>query len=306
MDLALLRTFLAIYRCGSLTRAASILHLSQPAVSQHLKLLERQTGRPLFTRLPRGIAPTLLAHSLARDLAASLDTLEAVGDALRPGSNGGLAGTLLLGGPTDLLSIKVLPTLAPLIEGGLRVRTRTGLPETLLTELADGELDLVLATVRLRRPNVDLQPLFDEDFLLVAAPRWTQRIGPGAIAATGGKVLVDVPIISYAEDLPIIRRYFRHVFGLRLRASPAVVIPDLRGVAAAVAAGIGISVLPGYLVADAVQRGELVVLHRAIDVSSNTLWLATRTSDVDHPRLVAVTAQLRRAAPAWGARPNQS
>jgi hypothetical protein len=42
--------------------------------------------------------------------------------------------------------------------------------------------------------------------------------------------LAKIPLIAYAEDLPIARRYWRHVFRTRLSVPPAVVIADLRGV----------------------------------------------------------------------------
>ena len=51
MDLALLRTFVAVHRAGSFTRAARLLGLSQPAVTGQIRALERQLGRPLFLRL---------------------------------------------------------------------------------------------------------------------------------------------------------------------------------------------------------------------------------------------------------------
>ena len=58
MDLALLRTFLAVHRAGSLTRAAADLGVSQPAVTAQIRTLEQRVGRELFVRLPRGVAPT--------------------------------------------------------------------------------------------------------------------------------------------------------------------------------------------------------------------------------------------------------
>lgn len=54
MDLALLRTFVAVHRAGSFTRAAALLGLSQPAVTSQIRTLERQLGRPLFLRRARG------------------------------------------------------------------------------------------------------------------------------------------------------------------------------------------------------------------------------------------------------------
>lgn len=50
--------------------------------------------------------------------------------------------------------------------------------------------------------------------------------------------------MSYGPELPILRRYWRVVFGQRLERRAAVLAPDLRAVREAVAAGAGISVLP--------------------------------------------------------------
>src|SRR5215218_759177 len=141
-----MRTFLAVYRAGSLTKAADALHLSQPAVSTHLKMLETELRRPLFVRLPRGVAPTPHGHALARDVAPHLDALDAIGRAQAIGDE--LAGVAHVGGPADLLAVKALPALVPLVARGLRLRARTGLAEDLLAALAGGELDVVIATRR--------------------------------------------------------------------------------------------------------------------------------------------------------------
>ena len=58
MELDQVETFVAIVRRGGFTRAASTLHLSQPAVSRRLELLERELGAPLFERLHSGVVLT--------------------------------------------------------------------------------------------------------------------------------------------------------------------------------------------------------------------------------------------------------
>ena len=50
LDLVHLRSFLAIVRYGGYHRAAEALHLTQPAVSRHMRRLEEQLGEPLFAR----------------------------------------------------------------------------------------------------------------------------------------------------------------------------------------------------------------------------------------------------------------
>jgi DNA-binding transcriptional LysR family regulator len=54
MELDQVEAFVAIVRGGGFTRAASILHLSQPAVSRRVELLERALGAPLFERMRSG------------------------------------------------------------------------------------------------------------------------------------------------------------------------------------------------------------------------------------------------------------
>src|SRR5690349_10068793 len=55
MELDHVEAFLAIARQGGFTRAAAALHLSQPAISRRIHLLERELGAPLFERLGSGI-----------------------------------------------------------------------------------------------------------------------------------------------------------------------------------------------------------------------------------------------------------
>ena len=55
VNLELYRVFYTVARCGSLTRAAEELYISQPAVSQAVKQLESQLGMPLFDRTHRGV-----------------------------------------------------------------------------------------------------------------------------------------------------------------------------------------------------------------------------------------------------------
>lgn len=65
--------------------------------------------------------------------------------------------------------------------------------------------------------------------------------------AGAGAALSGVPMVTEAEDLPILRRYWRTVFGKQLTARAAVTVPNLYAVLSAVDAGAGYSVLPRSL-----------------------------------------------------------
>jgi DNA-binding transcriptional LysR family regulator len=295
-DLNLLRTFLAVYRSGSFTAAAQLLGLSQPTVTTQIRSLERQTRRELFERLPRGVAPTTVADELAARVAAPLDALaEATGHGPRAESR---VDPVHLAGPAELLSTRALPALAPLVTEGVRLRVATGLTEPLLDELRAGRHDLVIATGRPRGRTLSAVPLTDEEFVLVAAPAWADRVAQRP-AADRPAALHDVPLITYAEDLPIVRRYWRHVFGRRLNCRAAVSVPDLRAVLALVTAGAGFSVLPRYLCAGELESGALVLLDAPEDAPINTGFLVQRPGTSDNPHVALVRDRLLEAGRTW-------
>ncbi|MFB9990818.1 LysR family transcriptional regulator [Deinococcus oregonensis] len=289
-----LRTFLLVYRAGSITGALSTLNLTQPAVSKHLQLLEAQLGQTLFTRLPRGLAPTGAAHALARSVGSHLDALEATIEASRAAS-GSLSGTVHLGGPVEFLSAKVIPVLADVLaKGDIKVRVMLGQTPDLAEALSAGGLDLLVATVQ-GDQRLIYQPLFTEAFVLVGSPTWLARLPAAVLHSQGAALLQGVPLLAYADDLPILRRYWRAVFGVALQDQAALVLPDLRALAAAARAGAGITVLPEYLIGEDLRRGDLSVLLRPSEVPSNSLCLAWRKDARLHPRVIYLRERLNLA-----------
>lgn len=298
MDPSLLRTFLAVYRAGSFSAAAPVLGRSQPTVTTQIRALESQLGQQLFQRLPRGVAPTSVAHDLARRTARHLDALEAITE---PGAPPGspLGTPVHLGGPAEFTTSRILPALTGLVDQGLRLRVTFGLADDLLDGLRQRRFDMVVSTIRPRGRATAATALTDEEFVLVGAPQWTDRLGGDTFADDPLAALHDVPLVAFAEDLPIIRRYWRTVFGGRPAGTAAVVVPDLRGVLACVLAGTGITVLPSYLCAAELARGDLALLHDPVLPPINTLYLATRPGTGELPHLAAVHDQLRVAARDW-------
>lgn len=293
-DLNLLRTFLTVYRTGTFTAAAPALGLSQPTVTAQIRTLEQQTGRELFTRLPRGVEPTPSAHELAARIAAPLDALAA----LEEGTRGGRS-PVQLAGPSELLCVRVLPALVPLVADGVQLRVTQGLPEPLLEEMRGGRHDLVITTRRPRGRALASVPLADEEYLLVAAPSWAERIAGHSAADDLYTALRDVPMVTYAEDLPILRRYWRTIFGRQLTAPAAVTVPNLYAVLSAVNAGAGYSVLPRSLCQDHLESGRLTLLHAPAEPPLNTLFLVQRPGAEANPDVLRVRDRLRDAAHDW-------
>lgn len=271
-SLDLLRTFLAVHRAGSVTAAAQLLDLSQPAVTAQLKTLEKNVGKPLFHRHARGVTTTAAGEDLARRLAGPLDDLTAaLGDFV-----GGKV-SLHVGGPAEFMTLKVLPALVDLPDTALRVTF--GMPDDLLDQLAKGGLDLVIAGVRPRMRGILSAPLYEEELTLVAADRWYYPDTSG--------VLGDAPWVAYAEDLPLIRRYWKTVYKALPPGRAVVVVPDLRAVLAATVAGAGATVLPRYLCENELATGALreLIVRGDGRLPTNTIYLAVRAGAFAEPHI---------------------
>ncbi|MEV2245402.1 LysR family transcriptional regulator [Streptomyces sp. NPDC049970] len=298
MDLALLRTFVTVHRAGSFTRAAALLGLSQPAVTSQIRTLERQLGRPLFLRKARGVTPTTVGDELAHRAAPHLDALVDIVEAGLHDESG--IRTLHLAGPPEFTAARAMPALTPLISQGLALRsTFVANTEDAMEGLAAGHHDLAITTARPRGGLLTSTTLCDEEHVLIAAPRWAGRLGPGALRHKGSVLLEQLPVVEVHESLPLVSRYWAAVFDGRPAASAAVIVPDLRAVLECAAAGAGLAVLPRYLCEGALDRGEVVALLDPPVPPLRTYFLVARTGTLGLPHIARAHEWLVRAAVDW-------
>jgi len=281
-----------VHRSGSFTAASHLLGLSQSTVTTQIRALETRLGRELFERRARGVLPLPYADELAAQVAAPLDQLSGLADDGRAPA----AEPVHLAGPAEFLGAVGMRLLAPLIAEGVQLRVTTGLTDHLLNELRVGRHDLVVSTRRPVIPGLAAEPLADEEFILVAAPVWAERLKGKALPAA----LADVPLIAYDADLPIIRRYWRYVFDDRLHPpAQLTTIPDLRGIRTAVVAGAGWTVLPKYLCRAELDSSTLTLLHRPDEAPLNTAYLVRRPGGSANPHVELVRRHLLTAARTW-------
>src|SRR5262249_39772890 len=153
MELDHVEAFVAIVRCGGFSRASATLHLSQPAITRRIHLLERELGAPLFDRIHSGAVltdarRTFLPHAEAL-LASMRDGIEAVG-ALR----GTGRGTVTLAVVGTLASTTLTASLRRFREAhpGVDLRLRTALSVEVSALVLRGDATLGL------RYDVDPHP----------------------------------------------------------------------------------------------------------------------------------------------------
>lgn len=293
-DVSHVRTFLAVYRTGSFTRAAAELHLTQPAVSQHIRALETGLGRQLFVREARGASPTAAGMELATAVAGHLDAVEA---ALEPDHEGTVHDTVYLGGPAELITVRVVPELAPLIAGGLRVRMFFETDRPVVARLLEGQLDLAILTGEWRERGLESERLCFERLVLVASPAWASQLG--ALTQRSAPQLANVPLIAYDEDLPLVADFWRTVFGDTHGLQAAVTANGLRACLELAIRGAGMTVLPEHVCDAALRSGEVIRLIEPVRAPRNQLYLAWRAGSLRRRTIASVHERLRVAARAW-------
>ncbi len=284
-----LRTFIAIYRTGSVSAGAERRGLSQPAASQQLASLERQIGRPLFTRSPRGVEPTRRGRELHAQVADSLDRLEPVLVGLDGGPLSPPDPILRLGSSAEYFSEVIVPRLHP---DGPALVARFGSDRENLDLLEHGELDLAVTSMAPGRRSTVATPLGMKRFLLVGAPASVPPARPASLEGWGDW-LTGRPWVAYSAELPMTRRFWLSALGRPFGGDLRLVAPDLRAVARAVEHGLGCSLLPDFACADGLARGAMVELQPvAAEVSPEPWFACTRAGDLDRRPLHRLVAGL--------------
>lgn len=245
MNIRRLRYFLKIIDVGSLTGAAEVLHIAQPALSQQLSTLEAEFKQRLVIRSKQGVTPTtagLVLYRHAQTILRQLD--QARSDVRSAGEH--LSGAVSVGlAPGTAASALALPLLQ-------EVRTRY--PEivlyinenfgTTLSELImNGRMDMAVLYGFKTAPELDYVPLLSEQMYLVSP------VESGEVESVWAG---DVPL-SQLYDLElllprpynVVRKLVDAAF-MRGQHTPRVVaeIESLATLSAAVLAGVGSTILP--------------------------------------------------------------
>jgi len=161
----------AVARLGSVSRAATELHLTQPAVSNQLRLLEESAGAPLLEKHGRGIRLSGAGHVMARYAARMLELWREAGDEMAA-HRGVFSGTLRVGLVTT--AEYLLPHLLVSFVGqhpDVKVKLQVGNRDQIVHMLAGQEIDIAI----MGRPPAELKttsaPFAKHPMAFLASPR---------------------------------------------------------------------------------------------------------------------------------------
>lgn len=291
MSITLLRSFVEVYRQGSVSRASEQLGLTQPAVSGHIASLEAMIERKLFSRHARGVKPTVIADELVRRVAGAIDTAEnALAEAKARSKS--LTGTIHICGPSDILSDLVLDRLRLLTSSNLSVNLAPATGTEILDRVTEGRADFGFSVVVPDDPKVDCASYGAEELILVACPEVAEQIAGRGPLADG---LSKTPYIDYDLDQYLVRQWLDHN-GIALRDGEVIATaPDLRAIRNLVTNGFGWSVLPAYLVRSGLKDGTLAQITGDAGNPTVEFFLVWSKSAMRNPRSAMAKSLLLRA-----------
>jgi len=265
MELDHVEAFLAVVRRGGFTRASVSLHLSQPAISRRIDLLERDLGAPLFERIRTGVVLTEAGRAFlphAEALLASMRDGTAAVDALR-GTSRGAVSLAIVG---TLASTTLTGCLRRFREAhpGVGLRLWTALSAEVSALVRRGDATLGLRYEADADPQLVSTVIHDEPMLPVCSPRHrlarARRLEPKALA---GEPWIMFPPRPGAVREPYASALDHRLAACGLAASEVIPIDSLTAQKRMVEAGFGLALLPASSVDEELRAGTLKVLRVA-------------------------------------------
>ncbi|WP_113701348.1 LysR family transcriptional regulator [Nonomuraea lactucae] len=171
MDLRQLTALVTVAEVGSVTKAARLLHLVQPAVTRQIRTLEDEIGVELFERTRQGMIPTAAGAAFVERARRALQELERARAEIRPDPEQ-VTGIVTLGVLESVMDVVVQPLVTVVADRypGIRLRVVTAYSGHLQQWLDSGDVDMSLLYNTTDTPSLTVVPLLREPLWVVAPP----------------------------------------------------------------------------------------------------------------------------------------
>jgi DNA-binding transcriptional LysR family regulator len=238
-NLGQLRTFADIAELGSFSAAAERLGVSQPAVSLQLRQLEHRFGVKLIERVGRRAKPTAAGEALlvhARGIEAAI---EAAAEAMAPHASGATGRVRLGTGATACIYL-LPPVLRDLRHRfpALDIVVSTGNTPDMLRAIEENRIDIGLVTLPASGRMLDVRPLLQDEFVLIAPE--TQQLPREMPAAA----LAKLPLVQYEPGANTRRVIDEWALRSDVTLKPIMELGSVEAMKELIGAGLGCGVLP--------------------------------------------------------------
>lgn len=284
--MSLLRAFEASARHQSFTAAADELSLTQSAVSRQIRSLEEVLGADLFVREKQTVRLTLAGEAYAQEIRAALKRISSATLGFRANPQGGA------------LNIAILPTfgtrwLAPRLPQFLA--ENHGITINLTTRLApfDFQTETLDAAIHFGLPE---WPGAELDFLMkeTVVPACSRSLRDAHNFASAADLL-NAPLLHLESRPDAWERWFR-AMGQEVEEVHGMLVDQFALAAQAAMAGLGVALLPQFLIENELQRGDLVEAISSPMESAERYYLAWPQNRESYPPLTAFRRWIRQAA----------
>ncbi len=298
MELGHVEAFLAIARTGGFAKGSAALHLSQPAISRRIGLLESELGAPLFDRLGRGVTLTdagraFLPHAQAL-LASMRDGVAAV-HAVRGTGYGAV--TLALVG--TLASSALARRLREFREAypALDVRLRTALSAEVSALVLRGDAALGLRYGPDPHPGLVSGIVNQERLVPVCPPGHPAAAGgPDLAAALAGQRWLSFPPRPGARDEPYALALQQLLAAHGLGGAEIVPVDSLTAQKRLAEAGFGLAIVPESSLDEEFRAGTLCAIDAPALTATMPVALIRRRNAFQSGAMRALAAALSPAA----------
>jgi LysR family transcriptional regulator, nitrogen assimilation regulatory protein len=291
MDLKQLRALQAVAETGSVTRAADILHIVQPAISRQLRLLEEELGATLFDRERHGMVLTPAGRQFLGHVRRALDALDRGKAELRP-SRREISGSVVVG---------LLPSTADEFVTSLMDRLRGNYPHIhvrssiaygvdLEAAMEKGDIDVALLYLKPGvSPRFPCTPLLEEALYLVGPP----DAGLDLNTPVPLSFLNEVPLVLPSSSRGVRRLVESECAAENISLNVASETDSISLQKAMVMKGHGLSVLAGFSIAHEVARGDLSACPIAAVSMKRTLYVCQAFGRMPSPAAATVLDELK-------------
>lgn len=254
MDFKQLKALVTVVEVGSVTRAAELLHLVQPAVTRQIKALEQELGVPLFERTRQGMRPTEAGATVAERARRALTELDRARAEVAP-ARGVVTGIVTLGLLESTAGLLAEPLTSAVLRDhpGIELRLQTAYSGHLRRWLDEGDLDLSLLYNLTSSPSLTVMPVVRELLWVLAPP----SAGLDPARPVSFTRVAENPVV-----LPSPGHGLRSLIDTAARQAGADLTPSVQTNSMQlqkrlVLAGHGWTVLPGVGIAEDIAAGVL-------------------------------------------------
>ena len=290
MELYQLRTFAAVAEAAHLTRAAERLHLSQPAVSGHIKALEQELDVRLFDRAATGMVLTEAGRQLLAHAHKVLSAADGVKQAAKQ-LHGTLTGLLHIGTVADPVDNRLGAVLTAAMQRHplLRLDLHQTMSGTALESVRDGRLDATFFFGDAPTPPLAGLPLRQLIYRVAAPAAWAARIKAARWPDIASMPWIRTPTLSTHSQL-VAQLFAAH--GLEA-PEPAALADDETVITSLIVSGLGVALVRDEVARARADEGELVIWPGA--AIETTLWFVYPVARADEPAVAALIDMVREA-----------